>query len=82
MTISNKYNAGFCVLTITVVGYAQIIWITKETKEYVFPISLQDSTVVESGPGYTNYSYHCTHNTLCLETDQLGQVESGAYNKV
>lgn len=68
MTISNKYNAGFCVLTITVIGHAQIIWITKKTADDVFPISLQDSEVV--GPVSADDSY------------QLGRIESGACNKV
>jgi hypothetical protein len=68
MTISNKYNAGFCVLTITVVGHAQIIWITKKMSDDVSPVSLQDSEVARHFNPDDSY--------------QIGQIESGACNRV
>lgn len=36
MTISNKYYAGLCVLTIRLFGYARVNWVTKIMAENLF----------------------------------------------
>jgi len=68
MTISNKYNAGFCVLTIKVVGYAHVIGVTKRMVENVFLINFRKWTAVKSRSG--------------VERGQMRQIEPGAENKV
>jgi hypothetical protein len=81
MTISNKYNAGFCVLTIKVVGYAHVIWITDEIVENAFSIDFWKSMVAISGFTYVRdgISSFCA---LSMEDDQESRFESGVANQV
>lgn len=89
MTISNKYNAGFCVLTITVVGYAKIIRFGEKMSTDVFSSSFQNTTVTDPNPVRANDSYHRTNNTTTTTTTttsldhvQAVQIKSGANNEV
>jgi hypothetical protein len=82
MTISNKYNAGFCVLTIKVVGYAHVIWITKKMVENVFSIDFREWMVVKSRSVYANDIDHCIHESVVEVGQGRRQIESGAANKV
>lgn len=81
MTISNKYNAGFCVLTIKVVGYAHEMWITRKMKEYVFSINFREWNGVGSRPIYANALASCTHESGVMCGGER-RLESGAANKV
>lgn len=81
MTISNKYNAGFCVLTIKVVGSAHAIWIIRKMTECVFSINFQDWMVVKSRPIYANRPSSRTHESD-VEYGQGRRIESGVANKV
>ena len=81
MTISNKYNAGFCVLTIKVVGSAHANWNTKKLVENVFSINLWKLIVVKSGSIYANGPASCTHESG-VEYCQGRRIELGAANKV
>jgi hypothetical protein len=81
MTISNKYNAGFSVLTIKVVGYAHEIWITRKRKEYVFSINFRVWSGVRSRPIYTNDPVSCTHEPRIVCGGER-RFESGAANEV
>jgi hypothetical protein len=81
MTISNKYNAGFCVLTIKVVGYAHVIWITDEMVENAFSINFWKSMVVISGFTYVRDGVSSIH-ALAMEHDQESRFGSGAVNQV
>jgi hypothetical protein len=81
MTISNKYNVDFCVLTIKVVGYAHEIWINKKKMENLFSINFGELMVVKSGSIYAEHPLHC----MCesgVEQGQDGGIESGAVNPV
>jgi hypothetical protein len=68
MTISNKYNAGFCVLTITVVGYAKIIRFAEKMTTDVISSSFQDTTVAEPKPVCASDSYHRTNKRTTTTT--------------
>mgnify|MGYP003557117626 CR=1 FL=1 len=81
MTISNKYNAGFCVLTIKVVGYAHVIWITDEMVENAFSISFWKSMVAISGFTYVRDGVSSFH-ALDMEHDQERCFELGVVNQV
>ena len=81
MTISNKYNAGFCVLTIKVVGSAQANLIIRKMMEGVFSINFQERMVVKSRPIYANGPASCTHESG-VEYCQGRRIELGAANKV
>jgi hypothetical protein len=80
MTISNKYNAGFCVLTIKVVGYAHEMWITRKRKECVFSISFREWSGVRSRPIYTNAPGSCMHESGVVYGGKR-RFESGAANE-
>jgi hypothetical protein len=80
MTISNKYNADFSVLTIKVVRYAHVIWISKKMMENVFSINFQGSTVVKSRSISSNDPVHCRTHDLGVEHGQGWRFESGAAN--
>ncbi|MGA7368965.1 MAG: hypothetical protein WBX01_07545 [Nitrososphaeraceae archaeon] len=67
MTISNKYNADFCVLTIKVVGYAHLIGVTKRMVENVFLINFRKWPAVKSRSG--------------VECGQMSQIELGVKTK-
>lgn len=79
MTISNKYNAGFCVLKIKVVGYAHVIWITKKLVKNVSSINFRECMVVKSRSNDLN---HCIHESIVEAGHRKRQIESGAANKV
>jgi hypothetical protein len=81
MTISNKYNAGFCVLTIKVVGYAHVIWITDEIVENAFSINFWKSMVAISGFTYVRDGIS-SFAALGMEHDQESRFESGVANQV
>jgi hypothetical protein len=81
MTISNKYNDGFCVLTIKVVGYAHEIWITRKMKEGVFSVNFRDWRSVRLRPFYANGPVSCTHESG-VEYGGERRFGSGAANKV
>jgi hypothetical protein len=81
MTISNKYNAGFCVLTIKVVGYAHVIWINNKMVENAFSINFWKSMVAISGFSYTRDRFSGFH-ALAVERDQEGRFESEVVNQV
>jgi hypothetical protein len=81
MTISNKYNAGFCVLTIKVVGYAHVIWFTKKMVKTVFSINFKQSMVVNRGSFCAKDSVSCT-NESGVGCDQLRRIEPGVANTV
>jgi hypothetical protein len=81
MTISNKYNSCFCVLTIKVVGYAHVIWITDEMVENAFSINFWKSMVAISGFSYTRDRFSGFH-ALAVERDQEGRFESEVVNQV
>jgi hypothetical protein len=81
MTISNKYNAGFCVLTIKVVGYAHVIWITKKMVENVLSTNFRKSMVVKSRSIHARDPVHGTHDSG-LEQGQERRIESGVTNRV
>jgi hypothetical protein len=81
MTISNKYNAGLCALTIKVVGYAHIIWITMKMVIAVFPINLKQWMVANLGVFCANNSVGCT-NESGIGFDQLRRIELGVTSKV
>lgn len=80
MTISNKYNGGFCVLTMKVVGHAHVIWINKKMVENVFSINFRDPKVVKSRSIYANGPVHCMHDSG-LEHGWGRRIESGAANQ-
>ena len=85
MTISNKYNANFCVLTITVVGYTKIIRFAEKMTADVISKSFQDTMVAEPNPVCANDSSHRTTKTTkttSLDHVQVVQIESGANNEV
>jgi hypothetical protein len=79
MTISNKYNAGFCVLTIKVVGYAHVIWINNKMVENA--INFWKSMAAISEFSYTRDRFSGFH-ALALERDQEGRFESEVVNQV
>ena len=81
MTISNKYNAGFCVLTIKVVGYAHVIWITDKMVENAFSINFWKSMDAISGFTYVRDGVSSFHG-LAMEHDQGRRFESGVANQV
>jgi hypothetical protein len=81
MTISNKYNAGFSVLTIKVVGYAHEMWITRKRKECVFSINFRVWSGVRSRPIYANAPVSCTHESGIVCGGER-RFESGAANEV
>ncbi len=81
MTISNKYNAGFCVLTIKVVGYAQVIWITKKMVENDLSANFQKSMVVNSRFNHARNPVHGTHDSG-LEQGQERRIGSGVTIRV
>lgn len=81
MTISNKYNAGFCVLTIKVVGCAHVIWINNKMVENAFCINFWKSMVAISGFSYTRDRFSGFH-ALAVERDQEGRFESEVVNQV
>lgn len=81
MTISNKYNAGFCVLTIKVVGYAHVIWINNKMVENVFSINFWKSMVAISGFSYARDRVSSFH-ALAMEHDQERRFESEVVNQV
>ncbi|MFZ1877130.1 MAG: hypothetical protein WBL44_18240 [Nitrososphaeraceae archaeon] len=81
MTISNKYNAGFCVLTIKVVGYAHVIWIADKMVENAFSINFWKSMVAKSGFTYVRDGVSSFH-ALAKEHDQGRRFESGVANQV
>jgi hypothetical protein len=80
MTISNKYHAGLCVLTITLVGYARVNWITKimaenllldNFKELISAIDLKSNSLCANGP------FRCSLK-LGDKNGQGSRIESGA----
>lgn len=77
MTISNKYNAGFCVLKIKVVGYAHVIWITKKMVKNVSSINFRECMVVKS-----RWCVDSVHESIVEAGHGRRQIESGAANKV
>ena len=81
MTISNKYNAGFSVLTIKVVGYAHEMWITRKRKECVFSINFRVRSGVRSRPIYANAPVSCMHESGIVCGGEK-RFESGAANEV
>jgi len=81
MTISNKYNAGFCVLTIKVVGYAHAIWFTKKMGKPVFSTNFKQSIAVNRGSFCAKDSVSCT-NELGVGCAQLKRIELGVANRV
>jgi hypothetical protein len=80
MTISNKYNAGFCVLTIKVVGYAHVICDKKMVKP-VFSINFKQSIVVNRESFCAKDSVNCT-NESGVGCAQLRRIELGVANRV
>ena len=81
MTISNKYNAGFCVLAIKVVGYAHVVWNTKKMVENGLSANFQKSMVVNSRSNHARNPVHGTHDSG-LEQGQERRIESGATIRV
>jgi hypothetical protein len=81
MTISNKYNAGFCVLTIKVVGYAHVIWTNNTMVENAFSINFWKSMAAISGFSYTRDRFSDFH-ALAVERDQEVHYESEVVNQV
>ena len=81
MTISNKYNAGFCVLTIKVVGYAHVIWFTKKMVKPVFSINFKHPIVVNRGFFCAKDSVSCT-NESGVGCVQLRRIELGVANRI
>ena len=81
MTISNKYNAGFCVLTIKVVGYAHVIWFTKKMVKAVFSINFKQSIVVNRESFCAKDSVNCT-NESGVGCAKLRRIELGVANRV
>lgn len=81
MTISNKYNAGFCVLTIKVVGYAHVVWITNKMMENAFSINFWKSMVAISGFTYGRARVNSFH-ALAMEHNPERRFESEVPNQV
>jgi hypothetical protein len=81
MTISNKCNAGFCVLTIKVVGYAHVNWISDEMVESAFSINFWKSMIAISGFTYGGDGVS-RFRALAMEHDQESRFESGVDNQV
>ena len=81
MTISNKYNAGFCVLTIKVVRFAHVIWITDEMVENAFSINFWKSMVAISGFTYVRDGVSSFH-AVAIEHEQESRFESEVANQV
>ena len=81
MTISNKYYAGFCVLTIKVVGYAHVVWFTKKMVKPVFSINFKQSIVGNRGSFCAKDSVSCT-NEPGVGCAQLRRIELGVANRV
>jgi hypothetical protein len=81
MTISNKYNAGFCVLTIKVVGYAHVNRLTKKMVKTVFSTNFMQRIVVNPGSFCVKDSVRCT-NESGVRCDQLKRIELGVANRV
>jgi hypothetical protein len=80
MTISNKYYAGLCVLTIRLIGYARVNWVTKIMAENLFLDNfheLRRAIDVKSNSLCTNDPFRCS----LKRGDENGQgsgIRSGA----
>ena len=81
MTISNKYNAGFCVLTIKVVGYAHVIWNTKKLVENVFTINPWKLIVEKSGSIHMRDPVGGRRDSG-LERGRERRIQSGVTNQI
>lgn len=80
MTISNKYYAGFCVLTIRLFGDARVNWTTKIMAENLFSDNFQEliSTIdVKSNSPFVNDPFRCSLE-LGNENGQGSRIGSGA----
>lgn len=80
MTISNKYYAGLCVLTIRLFGYARVNWITKIMAENLFLDSFHElisAFDVKSNSLCANDPFRCSLK-LGDENGQGSRIRSGA----
>jgi hypothetical protein len=78
MTISNKYYAGFCVLTIRLFGDAPVDWTTKIMAENLFSDNFQElisAIDVKSNSPCVNDPFRCS---LGNENGQGSRIGSGA----
>jgi hypothetical protein len=81
MTISNKYDVRFSVLTIKVVGCTHVNWITKKMVKNVLSINSRERIVVKSRSIYANDCVSCIHGPG-VEHAQRRRIESGVANRV
>ena len=80
MTISNKYDVGFCVLTIMVVGRAHVIWMTKKMMENVLSVNFRERITGKSRSIYANDCFGYAHRSFA-GNGQRSRIETGTANK-